>query len=85
MGKNLDQKFILEKQLEHFSEEKKNPEKVWHLKNINQILLKIPWGKSFNLTLVSKGNHKKMTKLLYLGAQTELSELPVYEHIRNEL
>ena len=26
-----------------------------------------------------------MTKLLFLGAQTELSELPVHEHIRNEL
>ena len=78
--KNLDQKFILEKKLEHFSEKK-----VGHLETSTKSQpnpIENPLGKSFNLTLISKG---KSPKLLYLGAQTELSELPVHEHIRNEL
>ncbi len=40
---------------------------------------------SLMLTDGGRGNIKMMTKLLFLGAQTELSELPVHEHIRNEL
>ena len=62
LEKNIDQKFGFKKKLEHFSEKKKD-QKVCHLKNINQILLKIPWGKSFNLTLISKGKHQNNDKI----------------------
>ena len=79
--KNLDQKFGLDKKLEQFSEKKKFA--IPHLTHkINQISLKIPLRKSSNLTLISKG---KTPKSLYLRAQTELSELPVHEHIKKEL